>query len=293
MLKKEQRDKWIKISTNKEIKREDMDKIIRYGDEIDKDKFMLAVSFKHNIIKQKYNNALGIDLNCGVGRHIVNMANLKTNEVINLGKNGPNKRKQYSMKRKKQKIIGNKEHRIMKDLDHKISNKIVDYASKNKLKIIMEDLSGIRNSARKNKGSREGNRFVNSWSFYRLQSFVEYKAKERGIEFMKVNPQYTSQECSYCEIIGQRDRKHFVCKNKHCESFNKQRNADVNAAFNVGKRSLCDGGSAWQKWMSRTGVNGVPGRFSKIKKTGTKIKQKTENKPNPTPRKSRKPYTLV
>ena len=40
MLKKEQREKWIKISTNKELKREDIDKIIRYADEIEKDKFI-------------------------------------------------------------------------------------------------------------------------------------------------------------------------------------------------------------------------------------------------------------
>jgi len=88
---------------------------------------------------------------------------------------------------------------------------------------------------------------VNSWSFYRLQNFIEYKAKERGIPFIKINPQYTSQECSYCSIIGERDHKHFICRNKHCEKRDVKLNADINAAFNVGKRSLQIGGKARQK----------------------------------------------
>jgi IS605 OrfB family transposase len=39
----------------------------------------------------------------------------------------------------------------MKDLDHKISRlrAIVDYAFKNKLKIVVEDLKGIRKTAKK------------------------------------------------------------------------------------------------------------------------------------------------
>lgn len=217
--------------------------------EISENRFMITATFQDNPTTQEFHDILGIDLNCGVGRHIVNMANLKTKEVINLGKQGPNIRKKYAMKRgkkkvpKKQKIRGNKEQRIMRDLDHKISHKIVNYALQHKLKIVMEDLKGIRNGARRGNGSRNGNRFVNSWSFYRLQTFVEYKAKERGIPFEKVNPHYTSQECSYCGVIGERNKDVFVCNSRACQSCGIERHADVNAAFNVGKRSLQQGGS--------------------------------------------------
>jgi IS605 OrfB family transposase len=137
-----------------------------------------------------------LDHNCGVGRHIINAANLQTGEVINLGKCGPNDRKMYFKKRQKQKVKGHKEKRKMKDLDHKISRTIVNYALKHKLRIVVENLKGIRNNARKGKGSKTKNRFVNSWSFYRLQQFIEYKSKEHGIPFEKINPHYTSQECS-------------------------------------------------------------------------------------------------
>ncbi len=59
---------------------------------------MVSATFKNNIVKQDYVNILGIDHNCGVGRHILNCANLKTKEVINLGKCGPNIRKMFFKK---------------------------------------------------------------------------------------------------------------------------------------------------------------------------------------------------
>jgi len=213
--------------------------------EISNNKFMISVTFDNKEEKKvQYDHILGIDLNCGVGRHIINAANLRTKEVLNLNKQGPNIRKMYFKKRKnqtnkkKQKIKNNKEYRRLKDLDHKMSRKIVNYALQNKLKIVVEDLKGIRNRCKKGKGSRIVNRFVNSWSFFRLQFFIEYKAKECGISFIKVKPHYTSQECSYCSIIGKRNGKSFVCTNKHCKTFKKERNSDINAAFNVGKRAL-------------------------------------------------------
>ena len=205
---------------------------------------MITATFKNNIIDQEYTDVLGIDLNCGIGRHVANCADLKNNKVINLGKNGPKIRFKYYKKRKNQKIKGNKEKRIMKDIDHKISRKIVDYALKNKLKIVLEDLKNIRTGKKRGNGSRAGNRVVNSWSFFRLQSFIEYKAREYDIPFIKINPQYTSQECSYCTVIGERNKETFICKNKKCKTYNQKRNADVNAAFNIGKRSSLRGGKS-------------------------------------------------
>ena len=207
---------------------------------------MITVSFEDQIVNQEYKdtNVLGIDLNCGIGRSVANCANLKTNEILNLGVQGPNIRKYYFKKRKKHKMKGNKEKRIMRDLDHKISRKIVNYALKHKLKIVVENLKGIRTNATKKKGLRNVNRFVNSWSFYRLQTFIEYKSKELGIPFEKIKPHYTSQECSYCSIIGDRKGDSFICKNKKCRSYKKKRHSDINAAFNIGKRSLQLGGRA-------------------------------------------------
>ena len=206
--------------------------------EIDSKKFMICATFKQKEVKEEFKGVLGVDLNCGVGRHIAVCGNLQTREVLSLGKSGPNIRKKYFKKRKKQRVKGDKEKRIMKDLDHKISHKIVNYALQNKLKIIVEDLKGIRQGKRKGNGLKGINRFINSWSFYRLQTFIEYKAKENNIPFLKVPPNYTSQECSYCGIIGERNSKSFICKNKRCQSYRKERNSDVNASFNICKRGV-------------------------------------------------------
>ena len=206
--------------------------------EIDSKKFMISVAFKQKEVKDEFKGVLGIDLNCGVGRHIAVCGNLQTGEVLSLGKNGPNIRKKYFKKRKKQRVKDDKEKRIMKDLDHKISRKIVNYALQNKLKIIVEDLKGIRQGKRKGNGLKGINRFINSWSFYRLQTFIEYKAKENNIPFLKVPPHYTSQECSRCGIIGERNSKSFICRNKRCQVFKKERNSDVNASFNICKRGV-------------------------------------------------------
>jgi len=205
--------------------------------EIDEKKFMITVSFQNEIVQHKYTNVVGIDLNCGVGRSVANVANLLTGELLNLGKQGPNIRKYYFKKRQHHKIQNDGEKRKMRDLDHKISKRIVDYAFEHEAAIVVEDLKGIRKNKTKGNGSKTLNRFVNSWSFYRLQSFIEYKAKERGIPFIKVKPHYTSQECSYCSVLGQRDRDTFVCWNKRCKVYEKKRHSDINAAFNIGKRA--------------------------------------------------------
>jgi len=218
--------------------------------EIDNDKFMIAVTFNNRDVNENEEDIISLDLNCGYGRHIINAVDHKRKHVINLGKNGPHIRHKYFKLRQKLqsekkyeqiKKISDREKRITRDMDHKMSNKIVEYARKNNLKIIMEDLKGIRKCATKNdplkkyegKGFKTRNRLVNSWSFYRLQSMITYKAELHGIPVKKVPPHYTSQTCSYCRVIGTRDRKTFQCNNKLCM---KKMNSDINAAYCVGKR---------------------------------------------------------
>ncbi|WP_314576429.1 RNA-guided endonuclease TnpB family protein [Enterococcus gilvus] len=67
---------------------------------------------------------------------------------------------------------------------------------RNKIGIIrLEKLANIRKQTRK---SREKNHSLSNWSFYRLASFIEYKANLVGIKVEYVNPAYTSQRCPNC-----------------------------------------------------------------------------------------------
>lgn len=222
-------------------------------------KFYLNVTFpdieQSNIQTDK--DMLTIDLNCGMGRSIAVCTDHTSNKTLTFGKNGPNIRKKYFKLRRKYQSLGdfatlkkikNRESRIMRDLDHKISKQIVKYAKEHKLKIVMENLTGIRRSRRTGNGSeRSVNRVVNSWSFYRLQRFIEYKSmcndysKLPGIPVEYVAPHYTSQHCNYCGTIGNREGIYFRCVSRACDKHNILQNSDINATYNIRKRSIGSG----------------------------------------------------
>jgi putative transposase len=175
---------------------------------------------------------IGIDRN--TTGHIVTIANPETGKVWKLGRKAEHVHKKYKHIRKKLqkqgkyrkvKQLKNKESRVVKDLNHKVSTKIIQIALQNNCNIKMENLTGIRNNRKQAKSFRYS---LNSWSFYQLQQFVEYKAKLHGVEVVYIEPAYTSQTCSKCGHIGDRNRKSFKCP--HCGHVE---NADINAAFNI------------------------------------------------------------
>jgi putative transposase len=178
---------------------------------------------------------LGVDLN--TTGHCVVVGNPETGKVIKMGKKAEHTHKKYKNMRKslqkqgkyrKVKKIKNREQRIVKDLNHKMSKKIVSMAKENGYGIRLEDLKGIRDNSKHSKSFRYS---LNSWSFYQLQIFVEYKAKLQGVSVEYIAPEYTSQTCSICGLIGNRNGKDFKCSN--CGHVD---NADCNASFNIALR---------------------------------------------------------
>ncbi len=178
---------------------------------------------------------IGVDLN--TTGHVAVAGNPDSGKVLKLGKEALHIHNKYKSIRKKSqkngrfgilKRIRDREQRKMRDLNHKISKKIVETAKENQYGIKLEKLEGIRKNR---KHRRNFNFALNSWSFYQLQQFIEYKAKLCGIPVAYVEPKYTSQECSRCGNIGTRQGKEFVCQS--CGHFD---NADVNASFNIAKR---------------------------------------------------------
>ncbi|HWR25842.1 MAG TPA: transposase [Methanosarcina sp.] len=196
-----------------------------------------------DIETKKVENYIGVDRN--TTGHIAAVANPATGKIWKLGKKGLHIHEKYKNirtslqkkgKYKKVKQIKDRESRIVKDLNHKISRKIVDIAIENNSGIKLEDLTGIRENKKQKRSFRYA---LNSWSFYQLQMFLEYKAKLHGVKIVYIDPAYTSQSCSICGLIGNRNGKVFKCSCGHVD------HADVNAAFNIGRstreRDLVEG----------------------------------------------------
>jgi len=132
-------------------------------------------------------------------------------------------RKGTKSARRKLKAISGRQKRYIRAVNHKISKDIVTSADT----IVLENLKGIRKSRNKFMGKRL-NRWLNSWSFYQLQSFIKYKAEREGKAVNFVSPYMTSQTCSNCGKLGSRYFDSFSCS--HC-GFSSQ--SDFNASKNL------------------------------------------------------------
>jgi putative transposase len=101
---------------------------------------------------------------------------------------------------------------------HQASSAVVKQARDNEHGIILENLRNIRRTINKkvlgvnkfngktqriSKYSKQLKRRLNSWSFRKLQSFIEYKALWEGVKVVKVNPRNTSRVCAVCGCVMQ------------------------------------------------------------------------------------------
>jgi IS605 OrfB family transposase len=109
---------------------------------------------------------------------------------------------------------------------HEAANAIIQDAIETRAThIVFEKLKGIRKRISNLSKYQQ-------WMFYRIQEYVEYKATERGISTVFVNPENTSKKCSFvgCEHSSDGNR----CGKKfECEGCGRSWNADYNAARNI------------------------------------------------------------
>jgi IS605 OrfB family transposase len=120
-----------------------------------------------------------------------------------------------------------KESNWVKTANHKMSKQIIDFCVKNNAGTI--HMEALTSDVKKNA-------FLSAyWSYYQLQTMVEYKAQEIGIEVKYVNPAYTSQRCSKCGHVSSDNRKtqdKFECVSCGYGSEHYV-NADYNASVNI------------------------------------------------------------
>jgi len=121
-----------------------------------------------------------------------------------------------------------KERETVKHQVHTITRRIVNKAKQMNAIIAIGDLKRIR---RNGKGA-SFNRRLSSQPFYLFKQFLTYKANWEGIRVLTVPEAYTSQTCHRCGMKGQRVAGRFSCQNCGLVT-----DADVNGAWNIGKRA--------------------------------------------------------
>ena len=139
------------------------------------------------------------------------------------------------------KRLSGRERRFQQWVNHSISAAIIREAKQLNAIIAIEDLTGIREKTNQQPRNRAERRRSNSWAFYQLRQFLEYKGIKEGVEVVAVSPRYTSQTCHKCLHIGLRTEKRFKCG--HCGWHG---DADLNGALNIallGQSVTLPGGS--------------------------------------------------
>jgi len=129
-----------------------------------------------------------------------------------------------------------------KTLNHQISKSVVSFAVSHGAGVIqIEDLSGLREEL-------TGTFLGAMWRYYQLQEFIEYKAREAGIELRRVNPRFTSRRCSECGFIHEaftrafRDanRREGMLKRFECPQCGYREDPDYNAARNLATLDIAE-----------------------------------------------------
>jgi IS605 OrfB family transposase len=131
----------------------------------------------------------------------------------------------WSAKRHLKRLSG-RERRFQADVNHCIAKQIsnIDFDA-----VALEDL----NIRMDKKLGRRFNRTLGGWAFGQLERFLAYKLESVGKTLVKVPPEYTSQRCSRCGTLGQRNRHSFKCP-----SCGLSLNADLNAARNIAQLGI-------------------------------------------------------
>jgi putative transposase len=127
--------------------------------------------------------------------------------------------------------LSGKERRFQTWVNHRISKAIVSRAKATNSAIALEDLTGIRERVNQQPRSKAERRRANSWAFYQLRQFLEYKARAAGVSLILVPPAYTSQTCHRClHIHPEQGKSYRSGKSFKCGHCGWEGDADLNGA---------------------------------------------------------------
>lgn len=130
--------------------------------------------------------------------------------------------------------LSGRERGFQAQVNHTVSYRLIQHAKSTSQSIALEDLTGIRERTNRQPRSKTERRRSNSWAFFQLRQFLTYKAIKFGVNFVFVDPRYTSKTCHKCLHIHPvrsesfRHGKKFKCG--HCSWVG---DADENGAKNI------------------------------------------------------------
>jgi IS605 OrfB family transposase len=204
--------------------------------------FFLHITIEKQIPEPKGSNPVGIDV--GMKNLLVASNGFKAKGGEVLAKRHRFRELRSSLQRKgtasakrRVKRLSGRERRYVNAVLHQVSRAFVNTLRKGDI-VVMERLNGIRMNAKHRKNQ---NGDFHSWAFRKLQSFIEYKAHERGIPVVYVEPKNTSIICPRCGCIDKANRRSQSLF--RCMKCGFQHNADYVASLNLSRIQLA--GSGW------------------------------------------------
>jgi putative transposase len=136
---------------------------------------------------------------------------------------------------KKKFASSRREKERVKQALHRVATLIVEKARANNEAIGLERLKGIRHAHQRGNGERTSRRRrIALWPFYRLQSYIEYKARWAGVPVEYVSPAYTSKTCNVCGFINH--ELQVTDRSWLCPRCGATLDRDLNAAINIERR---------------------------------------------------------
>jgi putative transposase len=116
--------------------------------------------------------------------------------------------------------------------DHQVNRSVKQLPLKDVRLLVAEALKNIKKGVR-GKKTKEFNNRLSRWTYPKVLGRLQMLCEETGVEFIQVNPAYTSQTCSKCGLVDKNSRKgeQFLCT-----GCGMGLDADVNAAKNILQR---------------------------------------------------------
>ncbi len=141
-------------------------------------------------------------------RKYQNQTKAKLQEKISRKERGSNQwKKLVKSKNKQLDHLNNK----ITDLLHKLSRKLIDMLLERGVStVVIGKLKGIRGHI---DHGRYLNQRIHQWAYGTFSDYIEYKAKENGIDVEYVDESYTSQTCPRCESADESNKtgRKFKC----------------------------------------------------------------------------------